>query len=119
MLIEVDNLRNSQKKFGSLYENVSTIEFNFRWLFYKKNSFWQITKQLSDSRAAQYALEEDVVHKEGAIGIDSVCHQLNNCSRGINYYGGIEKYNRSVGSGKDWVEASRYRVNKCVLQLFL
>lgn len=71
-----------------------------------------MTKQLSDCRAAQYALEEDVVHKEGAIGIDSVCHQLNNSSRGINYYGGIEKYCPSVSNDQTWMEASSFRVKK-------
>ena len=44
------------------------------------------------NRAAQHELETDVKSKESAIGIDSVCHQMNNFSRGINYYGGIEKY---------------------------
>lgn len=92
LLIEIDNLRTSQKKFGGLYE--------------------QISRQLSDCRAAQYALEEDVTHKEAAIGIDSVCHQLNNFSRGINYYGGIEKVDSSVATGKQWMEASAFRVTK-------
>lgn len=72
----------------------------------------QISKQLSDCRAAQYALEEDVVHKEGAIGVDSVCHQLNNFSRGINYYGGIEKYDPSISTGKTWTDACSFLVSK-------
>lgn len=92
LLIEVDNLRRSQARLSTLYD--------------------QISKQLSDCRAAQYALEEDVVHKEAAIGIDSVCHQLNIYSRGINYYGGIEKYDPSVSDAKTWAEASSFRVKK-------
>lgn len=92
LLIEIDNLRKSQKKFGGLYE--------------------QISRQLSDCRAAKHSLEEDVVHKEGAIGIDSVCHQLNNFSRGINYYGGIEKADMSVTTGQQWMAASAFRVSK-------
>lgn len=72
----------------------------------------QISKQLSDCRAAQYSLEEDVVHKESAIGTDSVCHQLNNFSRGINYYGGIEKYDPTISTGESWTNASTFRVKK-------
>lgn len=56
LLIEIDNLRTSQERLGSL--------------------FGKITKQLSDCRASQYTLEEDVVFKESALGIDTVCHQV-------------------------------------------
>lgn len=49
-------------------------------------------QQLRNNRAAQHELEVDVKSKEGALGVDNLCHQLNNFSRGINYYGGIEKY---------------------------
>lgn len=48
--------------------------------------------QLRNNRAAQHELESDVTSKEGALGIDNVCHQLNNFSKGINYYGGVEKF---------------------------
>ena len=92
LLIEIDNLRKAQEKLRALYDKIS--------------------KQLSDCRAAQFALEEDVVHKESAIGIDSVCHQLNNFSRGINYYGGIEKYDPTVSTAETWSGASSYRVTK-------
>lgn len=92
LLIEVDNLRQSQARLSTLSD--------------------KIAKQLSDCRAAQYALEEDVVHKEAAIGVDSVCHQLNNNSRGINYFGGIEKYDPSVCDNRTWSEASSFRVKK-------
>lgn len=92
LLVEIDNLRSSQRKFDGL---------NGR-----------ITQQLSDCRAAQQALEEDVMHKEAAIGIDSVCHQLNNYSRGVNYYGGIERVDRALTTGEQWMEASSFRVRK-------
>ena len=51
--------------------------------------------QLRCNRAAQQELELDVKSKESALGIDNVAHQLNNFSRGINYYGGIEKYDNT------------------------
>lgn len=49
-----------------------------------------------DCRAMQNSLEGDLSHKEVAIGLDSVCHQLNNHSQGINYYGGIEKFDPTI-----------------------
>lgn len=51
--------------------------------------------QLRCNRAAQQELELDVKSKESALGIDNVAHQLSNFSRGINYYGGIEKYDNT------------------------
>lgn len=57
-------------------------------------------------------LEEDVSHKEATLGIDSVCHQLNNYSRGISYYGGIEKFDPSVSTQASWAEASSQRVSR-------
>lgn len=53
---------------------------------------FQIAGQLRNNRAAQHELETDVTSKEGALGIDNICHQMNNFSKGINYYGGIEKF---------------------------
>lgn len=52
----------------------------------------KIGDQLRNNRAAQHELETDVHSKESALGIDNMCHQLNNFSKGINYYGGIEKF---------------------------
>jgi len=86
LLKEVENLRNSQRK-----------------LIDMKN---QVVEQLRSNRAAQHELETDVKSKESAIAIDSVCHQLNNFSRGINYYGGIEKYDATVSSPESWSEHS-------------
>jgi tektin-3 len=75
LLQEVEIYRNSQEKLKCLYE--------------------RIKDQLRNNRAAQHELETDVRSKEGALGIDNMCHQLNNFSKGINYYGGIEKYDPS------------------------
>lgn len=36
----------------------------------------RIVKQLADLRAAQFDLEDDLCHKESALGIDNVCHQV-------------------------------------------
>lgn len=49
-------------------------------------------EQQRNNRACQDLLETDVRSKEGALGIDNMCHQLNNYSSGIAYYGGIEKF---------------------------
>ena len=49
--------------------------------------------QLTSSRAVQNELETDIRNKEAALGIDITCHQMNNFSRGLQYYCGIEKYN--------------------------
>lgn len=57
-----------------------------------KNMFNKIQDQLRNNRASQHELETDVRSKESALGIDNLCHQLNNYSKGINYYKGIEKY---------------------------
>lgn len=48
--------------------------------------------QLRFCRASQNQLELDLKNKENALGIDTVCHQLNNQSYGLQYYSGIEKY---------------------------
>ncbi|KAF5299852.1 hypothetical protein FQA39_LY11389 [Lamprigera yunnana] len=66
----------------------------------------QIESLLSNCRAAQFELETDVQSKESALGIDNMCHQLNNFSRGINYYGGIENFDPSVSTTTTWAENS-------------
>ncbi|XP_017783549.1 PREDICTED: tektin-3-like isoform X2 [Nicrophorus vespilloides] len=72
----------------------------------------KVTSQLLNNRAAQHELETDVRSKEGALGIDNMCHQLNNFSKGINYYGGIEKFNPTVSTTTTWAENS----NRIVLR---
>ena len=72
LLKEVETYRNAQEKLKCL--------------------FGKLKDQFRNIRAAQHELETDVRSKEGALGIDNMCHQLNNFSKGINYYGGIEKY---------------------------
>lgn len=72
LLKEVETYRNSQEKLRALLDKTKA--------------------QLRNCRAAQHELETDVRSKESALGIDNMCHQLNNFSRGINYYGGIETY---------------------------
>lgn len=92
VLVEIDNLKTSQERLRNLLD--------------------KICNQLCENRAAQHCLEEDLVLKEAALGIDSVCHQLNNFSRGINYYGGIEKFDPTVSSPETWASASSNRINK-------
>ncbi|CAH1367699.1 hypothetical protein MTP99_008975 [Tenebrio molitor] len=92
LLQEVEIYRNSQEKLKCLYE--------------------RIKDQLRNNRAAQHELETDVRSKEGALGIDNMCHQLNNFSKGINYYGGIEKYDPSVSTVQTWAENSNRIVQR-------
>lgn len=92
LLVEINNLRNSREKLGGLHE--------------------KIAKQALDCRGAQHLLEDDVAHKESSLGIDSMCHQLNNHSRGITYYGGIEKFDPSVSTQDSWAQASSEHVRR-------
>ncbi|KAH8329839.1 hypothetical protein KR067_004148 [Drosophila pandora] len=92
LLVEINNLRNSRDKLGGLHE--------------------KIAKQALDCRGAQHLLEDDVAHKESSLGIDSMCHQLNNHSRGITYYGGIEKFDPSVSTQESWAQASSEHVRR-------
>ncbi|XP_014248255.1 tektin-3-like [Cimex lectularius] len=66
----------------------------------------KIDEQLRSNRASQHELETDVRSKESALAIDNVCHQLNNFSRGINYYGGIDKYDNTLTTPETWSENS-------------
>ncbi|XP_076631285.1 tektin-3 [Colletes latitarsis] len=72
--------------------------------------------QLTNSRAVQNQLEIDIKNKETALGIDITCHQMNNFSRGLKYYGGIEKYDNSVTQAESWAEASNNVVKKSQME---
>ncbi|XP_043268143.1 tektin-3-like [Venturia canescens] len=61
---------------------------------------------LNEARAAQNELEVDLSNKEISHGIDTLSHQLNNFSKGIEYFGGIEKYDVCVTEGETWSQAS-------------
>ncbi|XP_067002251.1 tektin-3 isoform X2 [Anabrus simplex] len=92
LLREVEILRNCQERIKSLHEKT--------------------VQQLRNCRAAQHELERDVKSKESALGIDNMCHQLNNFSRGINYYGGIEKFDPTVSTTESWAENSNRVVQR-------
>ncbi|XP_045462651.1 tektin-3-like [Harmonia axyridis] len=74
--------------------------------------FNKMEDQMRNNRAAQHELELDVVSKESALGIDNMCHQLNNFSKGISYYGGIEKYDPTVSTQLTWAENSNSMVQR-------
>jgi tektin-3 len=74
--------------------------------------FEKINAQLRDCRAAQHELETDTRNKEGALSIDTLCHQLNNTSRGIQYYAGIERYDPTVSVPPTWAESSAANVRR-------
>ncbi|XP_031835196.2 tektin-3 isoform X1 [Nomia melanderi] len=82
-------------------------------------------EQLRDCRASQNQLELDLKNKENALGIDSMCHRLNNYSHGLQYYSRIDENEYdlcdfSVSEQETWmdaanriVEKSRTKRNKC------
>lgn len=72
LLREVEQLRMNQKKLEACLDKCKD--------------------QLRNCRASQNQLELDLKNKESALGIDTICHQLNNHTRGLQYYSGIEKY---------------------------
>lgn len=90
LLKEIEILRDSQLRLKALLDKVHL--------------------QLKNMRAAQHELETDVKSKEGALGTDSISFGLNNYSRGINYYGGIEKYDPTISNAETWIENSNRRV---------
>lgn len=91
LLKEIETYRNAQAKLKCLASKVSGRTPEEKQA-YRGVPFLQVGDQLRNNRAAQHELETDVTSKEGALGIDNICHQLNNFSKGINYYGGIEKF---------------------------
>lgn len=90
LLKEIEILRDSQLRLKALLDKVHL--------------------QLKNQRAAQHELETDVKSKEGALGTDTISFTLNNYSRGINYYGGIEKYDPTVSNAETWIANSNRRV---------
>ncbi|CAH1099920.1 unnamed protein product [Psylliodes chrysocephalus] len=92
LLIEIELYRNRQEQLKCLFNKVCD--------------------QLRNNRAAQHQLEIDVNSKDAALGIDNMCHQLNNYSKGINYYGGIEKFDPTTSNTVTWAENSNRIVNR-------
>uniref|UniRef100_A0A2A4K5X2 Tektin n=1 Tax=Heliothis virescens TaxID=7102 RepID=A0A2A4K5X2_HELVI len=86
LLKEVAILRECQEKFRNMLEKVRA--------------------QSKNCRATQHELETDMRNKEYALGIDSMCHQLNNFSKGLQFYAGIERYDPTVCDTARWAAAS-------------
>ncbi|XP_015587534.1 tektin-3 isoform X2 [Cephus cinctus] len=92
LLCEIGNLRNNEKKLEACLDKCKD--------------------QLRNCRAVQNQLELDMKNKEGALGIDMLCHQLNNHSQGLQYYAGIEKFDPCVSEQETWAEAANRIVQK-------
>ncbi|XP_076682903.1 tektin-3 isoform X1 [Andrena cerasifolii] len=92
LLKEIENLRQNRKKLEVCLDKCKD--------------------QLRDCRASQNQLELDLKNKENALGIDAMCHQLNNYSHGLQYYSGIEKYDPCVSEQETWMEAANRIVQK-------
>ncbi|BET03207.1 microtubule cytoskeleton organization [Nesidiocoris tenuis] len=86
LLKEVENLRQCQRRLIDMKQRV--------------------LDQTRVNRSCQHELETDTRSKHSALAIDNVCHQLNDHSRGINYYGGIEKYDCTITVPETWAENS-------------
>ncbi|KAG5317761.1 TEKT3 protein, partial [Pseudoatta argentina] len=92
LLEEVELMRNCEKKLKQIMD--------------------KCINQLTNGRAVQHQLQIDLQNKETALGIDNVCHQMNNLTRGLQYYGGIERYDPSVTTPEFWEEATNSIVKK-------
>ncbi|KAK0163076.1 hypothetical protein PV327_006787 [Microctonus hyperodae] len=92
LLAEVSNLRSSQQKLEACLDRCKD--------------------QLRNCRASQNQLELDMKNKESTLGIDTLCHQLNNYSHGIQYYSGIEKFDPCVSEQETWADAANRIVQK-------
>jgi tektin-3 len=68
--------------------------------------------QLSLDRAAQHDLERDSGDKASALNIDNTCHQLNNSSRGIQYYDGIHRVDNTVSVPETWARFSDNNIRR-------
>ncbi|KYN04709.1 PREDICTED: tektin-3-like [Cyphomyrmex costatus] len=92
LLEEVEIVRNCEKKLKQIMD--------------------RCINQLTTGRAVQHQLQIDVQNKETALGIDNVCHQMNNFTRGLQYYDGIERYDPSVTGPEFWEEVANSIVKK-------
>ncbi|XP_058803869.1 tektin-3-like isoform X2 [Phymastichus coffea] len=92
LLREVEILKSSQKKLDMCLDKVKD--------------------QLRNCRISQNQLELDLKNKENALGIDLFCHQVNNSSRGLQYYSGIEKYDPCVSKPETWAETANRIIQK-------
>ncbi|XP_047503394.1 tektin-3-like isoform X1 [Pieris napi] len=71
-----------------------------------RNMLEKVRQQSKNCRATQHELESDMRNKEYSLGIDNMCHQLNNFSKGLQFYAGIERYDPSVCDTERWAAAS-------------
>lgn len=91
LLKEVEVVRNCQNKLEHFTDKCIN-QVSTKSQFHTNHCNLLLYTQLTNSRAVQNQLEIDIKNKETALGIDITCHQMNNFSRGLKYYGGIEKY---------------------------
>ncbi|KAL7288148.1 hypothetical protein TKK_0017810 [Trichogramma kaykai] len=72
----------------------------------------RVKDQLRNCRISQNQLELDLKNKESALGIDLHCYQINNASRGLQYYSGIEKYDPCISKPDTWAETANRIIQK-------
>jgi len=92
LLKEVEIVRNFEKKLKQTMDRcINQVCHMFIDSINLEDSLYNIF-QLTNGRAVQHQLQIDIQNKETALGIDNVCHQMNNFTRSLQYYGGIERY---------------------------
>ncbi|GLG93766.1 Tektin-3 [Gryllus bimaculatus] len=73
-------------------------------------------EQQENNRAAQHDLERDVKSKEDAIRIDRFAHELQNCSRGLRFHGGIEQFDPTLSTQEEWADNSNKTIQRAQLE---
>jgi len=68
--------------------------------------------QIAMDRAAQHELEKDQRDKNGALRLDSTCHELRNSSRGIAFQDGVERVDNSLSVPETWARFSNDNIQK-------
>ncbi|KAI5717615.1 hypothetical protein M8J77_008644 [Diaphorina citri] len=71
------------------------------------NAFYnRVVEQLRCCRSSQHEVEMDIKSKHSASQVDSLCYQMNNYSRGINYFAGIESVDPTLTIPESWADHS-------------
>lgn len=72
----------------------------------------QAIEQVRRLRSAKYFLQKDVADKNTAIGIDNVCHHLNNSDTDTHLYEGVTQELSSAVTPADWSSYSDANIKK-------
>jgi len=93
----------------ALLKEVDTIK---KWQEDMRKLMHRANDQLALNRAAQHELERDNGDKSSALNLDHTCHQLNNSSRTIQYYDGIQRVDNTVSVPETWAKFSDNNIRR-------